>query len=117
MVEKIDSFRGFFCEYQHLPLIGIQASLAVKESMLYSAEKQRFVMLAVGDQVEWRSRNWLGLCRDGGGTVGSPSTPVGVAWMKRSLRSVIQVPPAGRNDDHGSLQQQGNRIKNSLQIN
>ncbi len=23
----------------------------------------------------------------------------GVAWMERSLRSVIQVPPAGRNDD------------------
>ena len=32
------------------------------------------------------------LCRSG---------TVNVAWMERSVRSVIQVPPAGRNDDHG----------------
>jgi len=27
----------------------------------------------------------------------------GVAWMERSLRSVIQVSPTGRNDDHGLI--------------
>ena len=50
-VEEIDSFREFFPEYQRLPLVGILASLAVEESVLNYAEKQGFVVLAVGDQV------------------------------------------------------------------
>ena len=50
-VEEIASFREFFPEYQHLPLVGILASLAVEESVLNYAEKQGFVVLAVGDQV------------------------------------------------------------------
>ena len=50
-VEEIASFREFFPEYQHFPLVGILASLAVEESVLNYAEKQGFVVLAVGDQV------------------------------------------------------------------
>jgi hypothetical protein len=50
-VEEIGSFREFFPEYQHLPLVGILASLAVEESVLNYAERQGFVVLAVGDQV------------------------------------------------------------------
>ena len=50
-VEEIDSFREFFPEYREYPLVGMLASLAVEESVLNYAEKQGFVVLAVGDQV------------------------------------------------------------------
>ena len=50
-VEEIDYFREFFPEYRDHPVVGILASLAVEESVLNYAEKQGFVVLAVGDQV------------------------------------------------------------------
>ena len=50
-VEEIDSFREFFPEYREYPLVGMLARLAVEESVLNYAEKQGFVVLAVGDQV------------------------------------------------------------------
>jgi hypothetical protein len=50
-VEEIDHFREFFPEYRDRPVVGILASLAVEESVLNYAEKQGFVVLAVGDQV------------------------------------------------------------------
>jgi len=50
-VEEIDVFREFFPEYGDKPVVGILASLAVEESVLNYAEKQGFVVLAVGDQV------------------------------------------------------------------
>ena len=37
------------------------------------------------------------------GTGVFPDGQAGVAWMERSLRSAIQVPPAGRNDDQDHL--------------
>ena len=51
LVEEIDHFREFFPEYRDRPVVGILASLAVEESVLNYAEKQGFVVLAVGDQV------------------------------------------------------------------
>ena len=50
-VEEIDRFREFFPEYRDRPVVGILASLAVEESVLNYAEKQGFVVLAVGDQL------------------------------------------------------------------
>ena len=50
-VEEIGIFREFFPEYRDKPVVGILASLAVEESVLNYAEKQGFVVLAVGDQV------------------------------------------------------------------
>jgi hypothetical protein len=50
-VEEIDHFREFFPEYRNHPVVGMLASLAVEESVLNYAEKQGFVVLAVGDQV------------------------------------------------------------------
>ncbi len=56
-VEEIDLFREFFPEHRDQPVVGILASLAVEESVLNYAEKQGFVVLAVGDQVmEVRNR-------------------------------------------------------------
>jgi hypothetical protein len=51
LVEEIDRFREFFPEYRDYPVVGMVASLAVEESVLNYAEKQGFVVLAVGDQV------------------------------------------------------------------
>ena len=50
-VEEIDHFREFFPEYRNHAVVGMLASLAVEESVLNYAEKQGFVVLAVGDQV------------------------------------------------------------------
>ena len=50
-VDDIAAFREFFPEYEKLPLIGILASLAVDESVLGYAEKQGFLVLAVGDEL------------------------------------------------------------------
>jgi len=50
-IADIAAFREFFPEYAALPLIGILASLAVDESVLSYAEKQGFLVLAVGDQL------------------------------------------------------------------
>ena len=50
-ITDITTFREFFPEYAELPLIGILASLAVDESVLAYAEKQGFLVLAVGDQL------------------------------------------------------------------
>jgi hypothetical protein len=49
--EEIAEFREFFPEYRQYPLVGILASLAVEESVLNYAEKQGFLVLAVGDEV------------------------------------------------------------------
>jgi hypothetical protein len=48
---EIATFREYFPEYRDLPLIGILATLAVEDSVLSYAEKQGFLVLAVGDQV------------------------------------------------------------------
>jgi len=50
-VEDIAAFRAFFPEYNVLPLVGILASLAVDDSVLNYAEKQGFLVLAVGDEL------------------------------------------------------------------
>jgi predicted RNase H-like nuclease (RuvC/YqgF family) len=50
-VEDIAAFREFFPEYADLPLVGILASLAVDEGVLSYAEKQGFLVLAVGDEL------------------------------------------------------------------
>jgi hypothetical protein len=49
-VDDIAAFRQFFPEYDVLPLVGILASLAVDDSVLSYAEKQGFLVLAVGDE-------------------------------------------------------------------
>jgi hypothetical protein len=49
-VEDIAAFREFFPEYEDLPLVAILASLAVDDSVLAYAEKQGFLVLAVGDE-------------------------------------------------------------------
>jgi hypothetical protein len=50
-VAEIAAFREFFPEYAALPLIGILASLAVDGSVLGYAERQGFLVLAVGDEL------------------------------------------------------------------
>jgi len=50
-VEDIAAFREFFPEYDDRPLVGILASLAVDDSVLSYAEKQGFLVLAVGDEL------------------------------------------------------------------
>ena len=50
-VEDIAVFRAFFPEYQHLPLVGILASLAVDVDVLAHAERTGFIVLAVGDEL------------------------------------------------------------------
>jgi len=50
-VEDIAAFREFFPEYDDLPLVGILASLAVDDSVRNYAEKQGFLVLAVGDEL------------------------------------------------------------------
>jgi hypothetical protein len=50
-VAEIAAFRDYFPEYRPLPLVGILATLAVEESVLSYAEKQGFLVLAVGDEV------------------------------------------------------------------
>jgi hypothetical protein len=48
---EIATFRAYFPEYRTLPLVGILTTLAVEESVLSYAEKQGFLVLAVGDEV------------------------------------------------------------------
>lgn len=50
-VEEIAVFREFFPEYAGLPLVGILASLSVEDGVLSYAERQGFLVLAVGDQL------------------------------------------------------------------
>ncbi len=50
-VANIAAFRSFFPEHDALPLVGILASLAVEKSVLAYAEKQGFLVLAVGDDL------------------------------------------------------------------
>jgi len=50
-VADIAEFRAFFPEHDALPLVGILASLGVEKSVLAYAEKQGFLVLAVGDEL------------------------------------------------------------------
>ena len=50
-VADIAAFHTFFPEHDALPLVGILASLAVEKSVLAYAEKQDFLVLAVGDEL------------------------------------------------------------------
>ena len=50
-VADIAEFRTFFPEHHTLPLVGILASLSVEKSVLAYAEKQGFLVLAVGDEL------------------------------------------------------------------
>lgn len=50
-VEDIAVFREFFPEYADRPLIGVLASLAVDDGVLGYAERQGFLVLAIGDQL------------------------------------------------------------------
>ena len=50
-VADIAEFRAFFPEHDALPLVGILASLGVEKSVLAYAEKQGFLVLAVGDDL------------------------------------------------------------------
>lgn len=50
-IPEIAAFREFFPEYAALPLIGVLASLSVEESVLNYAEKQGFIVIAVGDEL------------------------------------------------------------------
>jgi hypothetical protein len=49
--EEIAAFREFFPEYRQLPLVGILASVTVEESVLAYAERQGFLVVAVGDEL------------------------------------------------------------------
>ena len=49
--DEIAAFRTFSPEYDALPLVGILASLSVETSVLNYAEKQGFLVLAIGDQL------------------------------------------------------------------
>ena len=50
-VADIAAFHTFFPEHDALPLVGILASLAVEKNVLAYAEKQDFLVLAVGDEL------------------------------------------------------------------
>jgi hypothetical protein len=50
-VSDIATFREYFPEHRDLPLVGILATLAVDESVLNYAEKQGFLVLAVGEEI------------------------------------------------------------------
>ena len=50
-VADIAEFRTFFPEHDALPVVGILASLGVEKSVLAYAEKQGFLVLAVGDEL------------------------------------------------------------------
>ncbi|MCU0836216.1 MAG: hypothetical protein MUC77_17580 [Chromatiaceae bacterium] len=50
-VEDIAVFREFFPKYADRPLIGVLASLAVEDGVLSYAERQGFLVLAIGDQL------------------------------------------------------------------
>jgi hypothetical protein len=65
-IDEITAFRTFFPEYDALPLIGILASLSVETSVLNYAEKQGFLVLAVGDHLmevqnsaDFQPKHWL----------------------------------------------------------
>jgi len=50
-VADLATFRAYFPEHRSLPLVGILATLAVEESVLSYAERQGFLVLAVGDEL------------------------------------------------------------------
>ncbi|MCB2264232.1 MAG: hypothetical protein LGR52_15030, partial [Candidatus Thiosymbion ectosymbiont of Robbea hypermnestra] len=50
-VADIAAFRTFFPEHKALPVVGILASLFVEENVLTYAERQGFLVLAVGDEI------------------------------------------------------------------
>ena len=50
-IDDIATFREFFPEYKTMPIIGVLATLAVDESVLNYAEKQGFLVLAIGDEI------------------------------------------------------------------
>jgi len=69
-VDEISAFRTFFPEYDPLPLVGILASLSVEASVLTYAEKQGFLVLAIGDQLmdvqnspDFQPKRWLAASR------------------------------------------------------
>jgi len=58
-VADIAASRTFFPEHAALPVAGILASLFVEENVLTYAEKQGFLVLAVGDEI-MEIKNWPG---------------------------------------------------------
>jgi hypothetical protein len=50
-IGEIATFHDCFPEYRDLRLVGILATLAVEESVLSYAEKQVFLVFAVGDEI------------------------------------------------------------------
>ena len=48
---EIEGFREVLPEYRGYPLIGVLATLSVQDDILKYAEKQGFLVLAVGDQI------------------------------------------------------------------
>jgi hypothetical protein len=50
-IAEIATFREYFPQYRDLCVVGILATLAVDERVLNYAEKQGFVVLAVGDEI------------------------------------------------------------------
>ena len=48
---EIEGFREVLPEYRDYPLIGVLATLSVQDDILKYAEKQGFLVLAVGDQI------------------------------------------------------------------
>ena len=64
-IEDIAAFREFFPEYATLPLVGVLTSLAVDDNVLGHAERQGFLVLAVGDalmeiknQPDFEAKRW-----------------------------------------------------------
>jgi hypothetical protein len=51
MIPHIAAFREFFPEYRGRPVVGLLATLSVEESVLNYAERQGFLVAAVGDQL------------------------------------------------------------------
>jgi septal ring factor EnvC (AmiA/AmiB activator) len=50
-IEQIGRFREFFPEYAALPVVGLLASLSVDDSVLRYAERNGFLVAAVGEQL------------------------------------------------------------------
>jgi len=50
-MSDIAEFRTFFPEHDALPLVGILVSPGVEKNVLTYAEKQGFLVLAVGDEL------------------------------------------------------------------
>jgi hypothetical protein len=50
-VKQIDRFRDFFPEYAALPVVGLLATLSVEDSVLRYAERNGFLVAAIGEQL------------------------------------------------------------------